>query len=108
MFNPRLSHEKVLKRIGRYLKVTRDMGLVLKPSGLLKVDAYPDADFAGLYGHKQATDPACAKSRTGFLISVLDCPMVWVSKLQRETALSTMEMEEEIIALVHCSRELFP
>jgi hypothetical protein len=106
MFNPRLSHEKALKRIGRYLKATRDKGLVLKPSGTLKVEAYPDADFAGLYGHEKVTDPACAKSHTGFLISVSDCPMVWVSKLQTETALSTMEAE--IIALAHCCRELFP
>jgi hypothetical protein len=106
MFNPRLSHEKALKRIGRYLKATRDRGLVLKPSGRLKIDAYPDADFAGLYGHEKTTDPVCAKSRTGFLISVSDCPMVWVSKLQTETALSTMEAE--IIALAHCCRELFP
>ena len=106
MFQPRLSHEKALKRIGRYLKATRDKGLVLKPSGTLKVDAYPDADFAGMYGHESVTDPACAKSRTGFLIAVSDCPMVWVSKLQTETALSTMEAE--IIALAHCCRELFP
>jgi hypothetical protein len=88
------------------LKATRDMGLMLKPSGSLKVDAYLDADFAGLYGHEKTTDPACAKSRTGFLISVLDCPMVWMSKLQSKTALSTMDAE--IIALVHCCRELFP
>ena len=106
MFCPRLSHEKALKRIGRYLKATRDKGLIFNPSGKLKVDAYPDADFAGLYGHEKVTDPACAKSRTGFLIAVSDCPMVWVSKLQTETALSTMEAE--IIALAHCCRELFP
>ena len=106
MFNPRLSHEKALKRIGRYLKATRNKGLILKPTGMLKVDAYPDADFAGLYGYEAVTDPACAKSRTGFLITVSDCPIVWVSKLQTETALSTMEAE--IIALAHCCRELFP
>jgi hypothetical protein len=106
MFNPHLSHEKALKRIGRYLKANRDKGLVLNPSGQLKVDAYPDADFAGLYGHEKVTDPACAKSRTGFLLTVSDCPMVWISKLQTETALSTMEAE--IIALAHCCRELFP
>ena len=33
MFNPHLSHEKALKRIGRYLMATRDTGLVLNPSG---------------------------------------------------------------------------
>jgi hypothetical protein len=106
MFQPRLSHEKALKRIGRYLKATRDKGLIMDPSGQLKVDAYPDADFAGMYGYESITDPACAKSRTGFVITVSDCPMVWVSKLQTETALSTMEAE--VIALAHCCRELFP
>eukprot|EP00956_Cyclotella_meneghiniana_P001084 scaffold1265_cov38-Cyclotella_meneghiniana.AAC.11 len=106
MFNPRLSHEQALKRIGRYLKATLDKGLILSPSGTLKVDAYPDADFAGLYGYESNSDPACAKSCTRFLITVSDCPMVWVSKLQTETALSTMEAE--VNALAHCCRELFP
>ena len=78
----------------------------MKPCGDLKVDAYPDADFAGLYGYAEITNPECVKSRTGFLITVSDCPVVWVSKLQTETALSTMEAE--IIALAHCCRELFP
>ncbi len=91
MFNPWLSHEKVLKRIGRYLKAMRDKGLVWKPSGLIKVDAYPDVDFARLYGHGKTIDPACAKSCTGFLFSVSHCPMVLVSKLKTETALSMME-----------------
>ena len=31
MFNPRYSHEVALKRIGRYLKATRDKGLIMKP-----------------------------------------------------------------------------
>ncbi|KAL7481572.1 hypothetical protein ACHAW6_007255 [Cyclotella cf. meneghiniana] len=72
---------------------------MLKPSGLFKVDAYPDVDFAGLYGHEKAMDHACVKSCTGFLISVFECLIVWVSKLQTEMALSMMEVE--IIALVH-------
>ena len=106
MFNPRLSHEQALKRIGRYLKATRDRGLILRPSSNLKIDAFPDADFAGLYGHEKISNPEVVKSRTGFLINVCDCPVVWISKLQTETALSTMEAE--IIALAHCCRELFP
>ena len=73
MFNPQLLHSKALKRIGRYLKARRDKGLMLKPSELLKVDAHPDADFAGLYGHEKAIDPVCAKCCTRFLISVSDC-----------------------------------
>jgi hypothetical protein len=46
------------------------------------------------------------KSRTGFLISVSDCPVLWILKLQRETALSTIEAE--INSLAYCCRELFP
>ena len=78
MFAPKFVHEVALKRIGRYLKVTRDNRLIFNPSGTLKIDAYPDADFSGLYGYLKITDPACVKSRMGFLITVLDCPMVWV------------------------------
>ena len=105
IFAPKLVHEVALKRIGRYLKATRDKGLILNPSGTLKIDAYPDADFDGLYGYLKITDPACVKSRTGFLITASDCPMVWVSKLQTKTALSAMEVE--IVALAHCCWELF-
>ena len=106
MFNPKLSHKKALKQIGRYLEATRTRGLVLRPSGGLKVDAYPDADFAGLYGHEKSNDPTCTKRRTGFLLDLSDCSILWVSKLQRETALSTME--SEINALSHCCCTLFP
>jgi hypothetical protein len=85
MFSPRLSHEQALKRIGRYLKVTRDKGLILKPCPNLRIDAFPDANFAGLYGYAKITCSEVVKSRTGFLITVCQCPMVWVSKLQTET-----------------------
>jgi hypothetical protein len=71
-----------------------------------KIDAYPDADFAGMYGHEEHTDPACAKSRIGFIIIFADCPVFWQSKLQTEMALSSMEAK--IIALSACCRELFP
>ena len=67
---------------------------------------YPDADFAGMYGHEEPTDPASVKSRTGYVITVADCPVHWQSKLQTETALSTMEAE--IVVLAHSCRELFP
>ena len=106
MFCPKKSHENALKRIGRYLKATRDQGLILNPSDKLSIDSYPDADFAGMYGHEEITDPSCVKSRTGFVINVANCPVLWISKLQQETALSTMEAE--IIALAHSCRELFP
>jgi hypothetical protein len=106
MFCPKHSHELALKRIGRYLKQTPDREMFMNPSSdVCKIDAYPDADFAGMYGHAEHTDPACAKSRTGFIITFADCHVFWQSKLQTETVLSTMEAE--IIALSACCRELF-
>jgi len=59
-----------------------------------------------MYGHEEHTDPACAKSQIGFIIIFADCPVFWQSKLQTETALSTMEAK--IIARSACCRELFP
>ncbi len=86
--------------------MTREQGLVLDPLKELKIDAYPDADFAGMYGYEKTTDPSCVKSRSGYAVLVADCPVVWQSKLQTETACSTMEAE--VIAIAHCARELFP
>ena len=110
MANPRKSHEIALKRIGRYLKLTRRRGLFIKPvlgdSRSLKIDCYPDADFAGLYGYEKYDDPTCVKSRTGFVITINDAPLLAKSSLQKITALSTMEAE--ILALAHSCQELFP
>ena len=60
MFSAKRSHEEALKRIRRYLEATRDRGLVLNPSpdGVLKIDNYPDADFAGSVGSSWPYIPA--------------------------------------------------
>ncbi|KAL7524697.1 hypothetical protein ACHAXR_002241, partial [Thalassiosira sp. AJA248-18] len=105
-FAPKRSHEQALKLIGRYLLATRDKGMVLTPTKELNVDAYPDADFAGLWGYEDSLDPLCVRSRTGFVINVANCPVFWKSQLQTETATSTMM--SEVIALAHCCRELMP
>ncbi len=48
----------------------------MSPSHCL-IDAYSDADFAGMYGHEEHTGPACAKSCTGFIITFAECPVLW-------------------------------
>ncbi len=73
---------------------------------MLKIDAYPDANFAGMYGYECHDDPSCVKSWTGYVINVANCPVMWQSKLQTETALSTTEAE--IVAISHCARKLIP
>ncbi len=105
-FAPTKRHEHALLRIGRYLKGTINKGLILNPSHDLHLDCYPDADFAGLWKHEHPDDPHCVRSRTGYLITLANCPVIWASKMQTEIALSTMEAE--YIALSTACRDLFP
>jgi hypothetical protein len=62
-FKPTRRHELALIRIGRYLKGTLDKELVMKPCNEPRIDCYPDADFAGLYGYEDSQDPHCACSK---------------------------------------------
>ena len=92
--HPRLIHEQALKRIGRYLVGTKTKGLILDPKrNDLGIDLYVDADFAGLWSYEDPQDPSCVKSRTGFVIQIAGCPVMWASRLQQEIALSTMQAE---------------
>jgi hypothetical protein len=75
-------------------------------TNICKIDAYPDADFAGMYGHEKPADPSCVKICTGLFITFADVPIFWKSQLQTETALS--KIEAKIIALLLCYRDLFP
>ncbi len=67
---------------------------------ICKIDAYPDGDFSGMYGHKKPVDPSCVKSCTGFDITFADVLILWKSQLHSKTTLSTMEAK--IIALLAC------
>ena len=78
----------------------------MQPSGHLTIDCYVDADFAGLYGVEDDQDPISVKSRTGYVLLLANCPLLWVSKLQTEISVSTMEAE--YIALSTSLRDLVP
>ena len=103
---PKQSHEDAVCRICRYLQGTKEKGVRFKPSTSLTLDCYVDADFAGLYGVEDSQDPVCVKSRTGYCLTLGNCPVIWVSKLQTEVALSTTEAE--YIALSQSMRDLLP
>ena len=45
--NPKLSHEKSIMRICRYLIGTADKGMIFKPDKTKGLELYVDADFAG-------------------------------------------------------------
>jgi len=70
-FKPTKHHCLAIKCICWYLKGTRDKGLIMKPSIHIHVNCYLDTDFAGLYNVKDAQDPHCVQSWTGFVILVV-------------------------------------
>jgi len=102
--DPKQCHEEAVKRICRYLLRTKDRGLVLRPDKSKGLECYVDADWAGNWHKDFAHDPASANSRTGYVISFAGCPIVWGSKMQILTALSTTEAE--YIALSSALREV--
>lgn len=99
--NPKRSHELALIRIGQYLKGTLDKGLILRPDALetLNVDIYVDAAFACGWKTELGTNPDSVKSRTGYIIEIANCPVLWVSKLQTTIATSTMEAEYTALSM---------
>jgi hypothetical protein len=71
---------------------TSHKGIILQPINLnqLNIDVYGDAAFACGLGSECGTNPESAKSRTGYIIEVAGCPVLWVSKLQSTIATSTL------------------
>jgi hypothetical protein len=103
---PKAIHELAVKRIVRYLMVTKDKGLILRPSQSLTLDMYVDTSFTGMWHKEYAELRENVLSRTGFVITFCGCPITWCSKLQTEIALSTTE--SEYIALSTATRHLLP
>ena len=90
----------------QYLKGTHNKGYILCPSEEKWLDCYVDTDFAGMWDTADSDDPSSVKSRTGYVIAFTNCPVLWVSKLQTEIALSTMEAE--YIALSQAMHNIIP
>ena len=58
------------------------------------MELWCDADFCGNWSPEtEGVDKTPAKSRTGYIITYVGCPLTWTSKLQTETALSTTEVD---------------
>ena len=105
--DPKKSHGEAVKRIVKYLKGTRDQGLIFKPDATKSFECYVDADFCGNWNRETAEhDASTAKSRTGYVVTFAGCPVIWTSKLQAQIALSTTEAE--YIALSQSLRDVIP
>lgn len=90
------SHRTAVKRVFRYLKGTRDVGIIFKrnPEGL-NFRMFVDADFANLPD---------AKSVSGYASLIGGGCATWSAKKQPIVALSTTEAE--YIALTHGGKQL--
>ena len=72
----------------------------------LKLEMFVDADFAGLYKREPDHLVDSVHSRTGYIIKLGGCPLVWKSQLQTDISLSTLEAEYS--ALSFALRVLLP
>lgn len=80
-------HWEAAKRVLRYLKGTRELGLKFSASGNINpvLVGYSDADWGG--------DPTTWRSTTAYLFQLAGGAISWASKLQNTVALSTAEAE---------------
>mgnify|MGYP000857262147 FL=1 len=105
--SPKQSHAQAVKTIVRYLAKTLDKGtIVKKPNSAIKLDCYVDADFAGLYKVEADESINSAKSRSGYIIKLGGCPLIWKSQLIPTICLSTAE--SEYYSLSQSMRALLP
>lgn len=74
--------------------------MILQPRGDLKLELFCDADFAGLYKREPDRSLDAARSRTGYIINLSGCPLVWKSQLQTEIAWSTLEAKYSALSPV--------
>lgn len=104
--DPKQSHGQAVKRICRYLAGTRDKGILFTPNLQEGLNCCVDADYAGLFSYEDPQDPVSVKSRTGFVLTLFGCPVLWSSKLQTEISLSSTAAE--YVAFSMSMRELIP
>jgi hypothetical protein len=91
--------------IDRYPK-TRPEWIARRTGTTEAIELVVVVDFAGMHGYEDPEDPTSVRSRMGYIICIAKCPILWVSKLQTKTALSTMRAE--YIALATTMRDLIP
>ena len=103
---PKVEHGNAIRWVVKYLKGTRNRGVILNPNSDLGLEVFVDADFAGNWDPKEFTDRDTARSRHGYIIQFAGCPILWKSQLQNEVALSSTE--SEYTGLSYALRDAIP
>jgi hypothetical protein len=85
------------------LKKNQDLGIRFKPQLDKGFECYCNADFSGNWNKLFAdVNPSTSKSHSGWLVFYAGCPIIWASKLQSQTALSTTEAEYIAMSMALC------
>ena len=75
--DPDTTHAQAIIHIARYLRDTRDKGILFDPNKEMSLEVFADADFAGLWNKDIAEEDVCtSKSRTGYVITFVGCPVL--------------------------------
>ena len=89
----RESHGEAIIHIAKYLKETRDKEITMNPKIDKSFEAYVDASFSGEQIKESAAhNPGTAKRRSGYIVMLHGCPLIWYSKLQTQVTLSTTDI----------------
>ena len=75
--------------------------MILHPvcENLFKTNIYVDSSFAGGWGDELPTNPDSVKSRTGYIVEIANCPILWVSTMQKTIATNTMKAEYTALSM---------
>ena len=104
--HPTMEHAKAIKWVAKYLKASKNKGIIIEPQPEQGLEVFVDADFAGSWDKNDTNNPDTARSRHGYIIRYAGCPVIWKSQLQTEFALSTTEAE--YTGLSYAMRETIP
>ncbi|GAU39052.1 hypothetical protein TSUD_396570 [Trifolium subterraneum] len=97
MSNPKASHMVAAKRILRYLKGTKDFGLVFPTNNKeskIELEGFSDSDWCG--------DKDDRRSKSGYWFRFKNSPISWSSRKQSIVALSSCDAEYVAAAQAAC------
>ncbi len=99
--------KEIFSKVIKQIVGTADRGIIFTPNKDIDIDMFVDADFAGMWNAAaDDQDPVWVKSRTGYLILLTGCLLLWCSKLRTEIATTTLEAK--FIALSSVMRDSIP
>jgi len=73
--DPKLSHERAIQRIEKYLLGTQNKGIIFSPNPKQGLECFVDADFSGNWTAVDSEDPENELSNTGYIIFYAGCPI---------------------------------